>query len=110
MELRKIPEMAEEAKEEAILQGQLRAQVISRILESEKDFPIPHQIEYGNAGFLDSEEVMLRVAFRVGLVTAMRAKLKGTYGVMISGGHRVSSINGVKIIEPDGGSLEHSWH
>ena len=29
---------------------------------------------------------------------------------MVSGGYREESINGVKIIEPDGNNLHESWH
>ena len=72
--------------------------------------PMPDRVEISSIGFRGVAETLDRVAFRAGLVASLRAKLKGTMGVMVSGGYREESINGVKIIEPDGNNLHESWH
>ena len=39
----------------------------------------------------------------------MRSKIRGTYGIMISGGYRQKDINGILIIEPGGGVFDDAW-
>ena len=45
----------------------------------------------------------------MGLVSAMRAKMKGNFGIMVSAGHRGNKENGIRIIEPDGRRLDPEW-
>jgi len=52
---------------------------------------------------------MERVCFRIGLVVAIRAKITGLNGVMITASHNQHQDNGVKIIEKDGTMLGTSW-
>ena len=52
---------------------------------------------------------MRRVAFRIGLFIAQRSKIRGTYGIYVSGGHRDKSINGILVIEPGGGRFDEAW-
>jgi len=50
-----------------------------------------------------------RVCFRVGLVVAIRAKITGLLGVMITASHNQHEDNGVKIVERDGSMLNVDW-
>ena len=67
------------------------------------------RFEYGPHGFRGEGKKLRRIAFRVGLFLGQRSKLRGTYGVMITGGHRDKDINGVYIIEPGGGHFDDNW-
>ena len=102
--------MTEEAKAEADKQYALRMQLLEKVDEYEKSFEDPQKtIPYGEHGFRDEAKNLDRLAFRVGLFTGIRSRVKGTYGIMVSGGHREHEINGVKIIEPDGRNLDKEW-
>ena len=92
------------------MQVNSRIALFERIETIEKEMEEPPRIEFTSVGFRGVAETLDRVAFRAGLVASMRAKLKGTMGVMVSGGYREESINGVKFIEPDGQNLDPSWH
>ena len=90
----------QEAKEDAI-------EKIEKIESSIED---PEQrFEYGQHGFRGDGKKLRRIAFRVGLFIGQRSKLRGTYGIMISGGHREKDINGILIIEPGGGQYDEAW-
>ena len=52
---------------------------------------------------------MYKACFRIALVVAMRAKTKGTMGIMVTGSATLHEENGVKIIDPDGSSLPYDW-
>lgn len=49
------------------------------------------------------------MAFRLGLLVAIRAKLTGLNGVMITASHNGPGDNGMKIVEKDGSMLAQSW-
>lgn len=66
-------------------------------------------LRYGTAGFRDDASKLDRAFFRVGLVVALRAKLVGTMGIMITASHNPAKDNGVKIIEPNGHMLTPEW-
>ena len=109
--LRHGPETPEEVKLEADIQFKLRTTAIEKILEAERDYNhLTKRVEYGLNGFRENASCLERIAFRVGLYVAIRAKMKGTYGIMITGGHRDVNINGIKIIEPDGSNLPTEQH
>ena len=84
-----------------------RERVLDAIREADAKYKEPEQIlKYGTAGFRADADLLERAAFRVGLVVALRAKVVGTCGVMITASHNTHSDNGVKIIEPDGSMLK----
>ena len=99
----KIPEAVPEAKLAALEQFENRTDALERIEKAEEEYKDPEErLEYGVNGFRDVAEKLERAAFRVGLYTAIKAKMRGTYGIMISGGHREKEVNGVMIVEPTG--------
>ena len=92
----KIPEAAPEAKLAALEQGEARVDALEKIEKCEKEYPDPEvRLEYGVNGFRDVADKLERIAFRVGLFVAIRAKMKGTFGIMVTGGHREKEINGI---------------
>ena len=80
------------------------------VLEQDAKYPDPEKhLGYGTAGFRAHSSLLERAAYRVGLVVGMRAKVKGTCGVMVTASHNQHEDNGVKIIEPDGSMLVQDW-
>ena len=70
---------------------------------------LEEHLAYGTAGFRGRVDQMHKVCFRIALVVAMRAKTKGTIGIMVTGSATKYTENGVKIIDVGGGFLPHDW-
>ncbi len=68
-------------------------------------------IQYGTAGFRTKADILDHVMYRMGLLAALRSKLKGgvAIGVMITASHNPECDNGVKLVDPKGEMLEQSW-
>ena len=87
-----------------------RSLVLQAVEAQEKVFKeVEGHQYYGSEGFTGFGEDLERVAFRVGLVAAIRAKSVGTCGVMVTAGHSLYEENGVQIIEQDGSHLDPNW-
>lgn len=70
---------------------------------------IEKQLSYGTAGFRTLGSLLDRACFRVGILVAIRAKITGRCGIMITASHNDWCDNGVKIIEHDGSMLVTHW-
>ena len=64
---------------------------------------------YGTNGFRGDAEIMGRICFRLSLLVAIRAKVLGTMGIMVTGSGEDQMVNGVKVLEPDGSILNSDW-
>jgi phosphoacetylglucosamine mutase len=65
---------------------------------------------YGTAGFRMNANLMPRVVFRIGILSALLSKKRlQAVGIMITASHNPECDNGVKIIEPNGEMLEEHW-
>jgi phosphoacetylglucosamine mutase len=87
--------------------------VHAKIVEASKKHPIVegHVYKYGTAGFRMKADLLEGVAFRVGLLAALRSRrLDGqAIGVMVTASHNPAADNGVKIVDPMGEMLEQDW-
>ena len=64
---------------------------------------------YGTAGIRDFPEKLKRVAYRLGLLVAMRSKTQGTCGIMVTASHNPPEENGIKLVDKDGGFFNADW-
>ena len=64
---------------------------------------------YGTAGFRYDAAYMERLDFRVGIFMALKAKLNGLGGVMVTASHNPPHYNGLKLVERDGFLLGVDW-
>ena len=77
--------------------------LIEKIVEADAKYPnVEKNWSYGTAGFRAEGSELDRVCFRIGLLTAFKAKAKGRMGVQITASHNPKQDNGVKIIENTG--------
>lgn len=92
-----------EEKERIAEMGRAKDQVLEAMIKVDRTYEeIDEHIPYGTAGFRSSVNKMTRVCFRGALVVAMRAKVVGSMGIMVTGSSHVSQINGLKVIDADG--------
>uniref|UniRef100_A0A6M2DJM3 Phosphoacetylglucosamine mutase n=1 Tax=Xenopsylla cheopis TaxID=163159 RepID=A0A6M2DJM3_XENCH len=68
-------------------------------------------IQYGTAGFRTKATDLDYVMFRMGVLAALRSRVKNTavIGLMITASHNPEEDNGIKLVDPHGEMLEQSW-
>ena len=71
--------------------------------ELKKYMPVTH------VGFYAPADELNRLVFRASLVAAMRAKVEGFVGVMITASSRKNDINGIKLLDKDGKAWTGHW-
>lgn len=72
--------------------------------------PQSYKAEYGTAGFRSHADNLDAVAFRCGVLMALRAKtLNKTCGVMITASHNPECDNGVKLVDFNGEMIDEEW-
>merc|ERR1719203_2628796 len=66
---------------------------------------------YGTSGFRGHHETLDSVMIQVGLLAALRSlSQKGqAVGIIVTASHNEECDNGVKIIDPSGEMMDHSW-
>eukprot|EP01084_Bolivina_argentea_P244306 409299_1 len=66
---------------------------------------------YGTSGFRGHNETLESVMVRVGLLAVLRSFSQNcqAIGIMVTASHNEEQDNGVKIIDPSGEMMEHSW-
>ncbi|KAF8248271.1 Phosphoacetylglucosamine mutase [Wilcoxina mikolae CBS 423.85] len=83
------------------------------IIEASQKHPKPEDrnFSYGTAGFRMKATLLDSVAYRVGLLAALRSQhFQGkTIGVIITASHNVPEDNGIKLVDPMGEMLETAW-
>jgi phosphoacetylglucosamine mutase len=96
----------------------LEHNIVSKLVELDEEmFPTPVKDKdgermtfgYGTAGFRTLGDNLDQVCFRVAILVAIRAKMTGSAGMMITASHNPKDDNGVKIIEDNGDVLPVSW-
>ena len=99
---------AEKLEVETIMENKRRC--MEAITEADETYTeLEEHMQYGTAGFRGKAFVLGKVCFRVGLIVAMRAKVLGRAGIMITGSHNMHLDNGVKIFEPDAQMFHENW-
>lgn len=76
------------------------------------EYPKPAGIVmgYGTAGFRARADTLPWIMIRVGLLAALRSKVKrACIGAMITASHNPEHDNGVKLVDPHGEMLDQAW-
>ena len=75
--------------------------------EDDGDRSAPTRFAYGTAGFRTTATALRSTCFRAGAFAAARAMAHGgkTTGMVVTASHNPASDNGVKLVEPSGGTL-----
>src|SRR4051812_26089913 len=95
---------------EATVQQVSHDELWIKIRDADSKHPIVEKRSaYGTAGFRTLGDNLDRVCFRAGILAAIRAKMRGLAGVMVTASHNPKQDNGLKIIERDGSMLEQKW-
>ena len=71
------------------------------------DRTAPTRFAYGTAGFRTTASALRSTCFRAGAFAAARAMARGgrTTGLVVTASHNPAADNGVKLVEPSGGTL-----
>eukprot|EP01084_Bolivina_argentea_P274866 468629_1 len=69
------------------------------------------EYRYGTSGFRENSAILESIMVRVGLLAVLRSFTQncGAVGLMVTASHNDEVDNGVKIIDPSGEMMEHSW-
>lgn len=86
-------------------------QLIQNVGSTKHPKGIQPNIQYGTAGFRTKATVLDHVMYRMGVLAAMRSRVKNgsAIGIMITASHNPPPDNGVKLVDPAGEMLEAAW-
>lgn len=92
-----------EEKDRIVEMGRAKDAVLEAMAKADQNYSeVDDHIPYGTSGFRADAAKMPRICFRAAVVVAMRAKVVGSMGIMVTGSSHEFEINGFKVVDQAG--------